>query len=59
MSSTPDSGNDPGRRRPGSGRIVPSWIVVPLAGAAGFLTASWPGLAFGLLLGAFLWRLRS
>lgn len=51
--------DEPSRPRPGSGRLIPPWVVIPLAGGAGFLTADWPGLVFGLLLGVFLWRLRS
>jgi hypothetical protein len=33
--------------------------VVPLAAGAGFLTAEWPGAVFGLVVGIFLWRIRS
>jgi len=30
-----------------------------VAGAAGFATTGWLGLAFGALLGFFLWKIRS
>jgi hypothetical protein len=46
------------RKPPGSGQIVPAWVVIPVAGAAGFFTAQWLGLVFGLVVGVFLWRLR-
>lgn len=48
----------PSERRKSEVR-VPAWIVIPLAGAAGFFTAQWMGLALGLALGIFLWRMRS
>lgn len=59
MTAAPDPDRRPARRRPGSNRTVPGWLVIPVAAAAGFVTTGWPGLAFGALLGFFLWKIRS
>ena len=58
---SPREGPTPATRsgQPRQAHRFPAWLVIPLAGGAGFLTASWLGLIFGVTLGYFLFRTRS
>jgi len=39
-------------------RVVPAWVVIPVAALAGFFVARWPGLVLGGVVGYFLYRTR-
>ena len=41
------------------GPRVPSWVMVPVGLAVGYVVANWLGAIFGGVLGIFLWRSRA
>lgn len=55
---SPDPETQVRLRRPKQGRIPPVTMLFVGAGV-GFLMASWWGLAFGGVVGFFLWRSRA
>ena len=56
-------GKIPGEVQPelkgGGGPRVPSWVMVPVGLAVGYVVANWLGAIFGGALGIFLWRSRA